>query len=297
MKTFIKITAVLLISLFTHITKAQKTGEIKYPTLGISFTIPQGWLGQEIETGFIMGSNITPGFIIMSTHNHKDLTSIKTESLLGITDNQGTSMKLTGNIEKLQQNTIGASYTGLIAGESAKAYIIGMFNPYGLGITIMIATNTKNYTNKHIDIGLQLAKSVHFYKPETASTSYSSTENSKWSETLKNCRLTHIESYNTNGGGYGRKIKIDLCAQGYFNHSSYSSMNLDNVGMGSNKKGTGSWNVYINSDQQNILQLNFYNGEVYEFELTTNQEDETYLNGDRYYKTYEGAGNYAPLCY
>ena len=51
----------------------------------------------------------------------------------------------------------------------------------------------------------------------------------------------------------------------------------------------------MNAQRQDVLQLNFYNGEVYEYIVTTDEDDKTFLNGDRYFRVYEG--DYGPDCY
>ena len=71
--------------LFSQSAMAQKTGRVDYPTLGISFTIPSGWVGQETETGFLMGHNSIPGMILMIPHDQKyDLQAMRAEAQAGI---------------------------------------------------------------------------------------------------------------------------------------------------------------------------------------------------------------------
>lgn len=294
MKTSIKITTILFILLFTNMVQAQKTGKVEYPSLGISFTIPEGWVGQETETGFIMGSNTVAGFILMTTHDAKDLAGIEAEARQGIVDNQGTSMKLAGNIEKIQQNTVGALFSGTISYETAKAYVIGMVNPYGTGITILTATLPSSYSDTHKKAGTQVAQSVQFYAPVISS------ESKKWKEGLMNCRLTYMKSYNSgDGSGYNDQIKIDLCGQGYFNYNSNSYTSFgSNIGYNnpnSSNKGAGTWTIKDNTQGQPFLQLNFYNGEVYEYILSLNNENKPLLNGKKYFKTYTGKN--IPNCY
>ena len=56
---------------------AQQTGKVDYPYLGISFTIPEDWLGQEQQGFYLMGSNTTPGYLMISTHEATSLDQLR----------------------------------------------------------------------------------------------------------------------------------------------------------------------------------------------------------------------------
>ncbi len=61
----------------------------------------------------------------------------------------------------------------------------------------------------------------------------------------------------------------------------------------SDKAGAGTWTIDIDKERAPVLKLNFYNEEVYAYQLTYHDQ-KTYLNGDRYFRTTQG--RYAPNC-
>ena len=70
--SFIKLLPVLFISIGIHLTAVGKsTGTVTYKELGLQFTIPNGWVGQESEGGFIMGHETTPGMIMILLHDQQ----------------------------------------------------------------------------------------------------------------------------------------------------------------------------------------------------------------------------------
>lgn len=279
---------------------AQETGKIDYPDLGISFHVPEGWEGNKVASGFAITSSKTEGVILIITHDIQSIQEMEIEAKNDFQIGENTLLKPINSVEKISENTIAGIYEGVIDAKPSKALIVGMANPYGYGLTILCAASSSAYSNDLQNTGLWVTASVNFYETQNQTPVVTSHEKpSQWGELLKNCRLTYMESYNSSGGGYGKKITIDLCAQGYFNHSAYNSMGMDttgaSAGYGSNNKGTGQWTTFVNSYEQEVLELNFYNGEVYEYIVTIDEEDKTYLNGDRYFRVYDG--DYGPDCY
>ncbi len=78
----------------------QSTGEIDYPSLGIKFTIPEGWKGQEVEEGYFMGSDTEPGFIFLMTHEAKNLDELRAGAEEGINEEGGTQSTLSKPLNK-----------------------------------------------------------------------------------------------------------------------------------------------------------------------------------------------------
>jgi len=287
------IVLVLLIS--TTSTFSQQTGEISYPNLGLKFSVPDGWLGQESEIGFVMGSNTIAGLALVMTNEVKTLDDMRNEAAIGIVDENGTSLKPSGSLTIIGQNAIGGIFEGTLEWQPARAYVIGMVNPQGYGITIVTVTSSSAYSSVHEEVSKSIARSTVFSKIEFVD------QSGQWKESLSNARLTYMNSnYSTDinsdgslgGSGYSDKVIIDLCGQGHFNYSSNSTSSFDTTG-GSlygtgGDQGAGSWEVVNNPIGQPILRLNFRNGEVSEFLLEL-IDSKTYLNGSRYFRTY---GNY-----
>lgn len=272
---------------------AQKTGKMEYKELGISFNIPDGWMGQEGDGVFLMAHNSIPGFMIITTNETKSVEGLKQEAQVGLVEANGTNLQLSSsNFDNIGSNGIGAEFTGTLEYQPAKAYVAGLVNPYGSGVTIISATLQDKYTPAHKAAAIKLANSVQFKKADIGPLA------GQWKERISGTRLTYMNSYNSGygSGGYSDETIIDLCPQGYFNYSSNSHMSVD-VGStaysNSRKGGAGEWKVVGNHSGQAVLQLTFYSGEVYEYVLT-NDDDKTFLNGKRYYRTW--TGDNAPNC-
>ncbi|MCR9251989.1 MAG: hypothetical protein NXI20_16295 [bacterium] len=293
-----KATLIILLALICHFSKAQLTGHVNLEQLGISFDIPSGWFGQEAEGMIVLGSNTTPGIVLLTTHNYSKQQLI-TEAKKGIQE-QGTNMNLVGSLEMLGTNGVGGKFSGTMEYESSSAYIIGIANPYeGPGVTIMAATLQNMYSDEHTKVCKTIYQSVKFKKIDK------SAELAEWKKWLSNVRLTYMDSYYSSdysaggvSGGYSTERKIDLCSKGYFNYGSSSDMSVSGSGVsgynsGSNS-GQGSWNIVIGATGSATLILNFHNGEEYTYTLEYSDE-KLYLNGDRYFRTTEG--EYAPNCY
>lgn len=279
---------------------AQQTGKVDYKVLGINFTIPNGWVGQEGDGMYVMGSNSIPGVILMTTNAATTVDQMKQEARLGIVDQTGTNLQLSGDFESVGTKGVGAEFLGTLEFQAAKAYVIGVVNPFGQGVTIIAVTLKDKYTADHKAAAITLAKSLQFKKPVYGPIA------EQWKKDLDGVRLTYMDSYSsvdysnpnyTSGGGYSTKKVIDLCPQGYFTYNGSHSMSLDLPGSTTSSngggKGTGTWKVIANTSGQAVLQLNYYDGDVSEYVLTT-EDGKTMLNGTRYFRTWTGEN--APVC-
>lgn len=295
---------VLIYTIVFGVVQAQQTGTVDYKYLGVKFTIPDGWAGQEIEEGFVMGSNTIPGFMFLTTHEQKTLESIKQETKAGLLDNNGTNLSIQGEFQNIGNNGVGARFNGTFEGQAISAYIIGILNPHGPGVTIISGTTPEKFSDTYINLAKQFAASINFYQPEKSPVL------DRWKEKFNNARLTYMDSYYSSGtsnggystgGGYSSKTEIDLCAKGYFNFGSNSDMSFDTGGgfgsSNSNDAGQGSWEIVQSNNGNAVLRLNYRNGKVSEYELTYNEKDnKTYLNGYRYYVTYGTITDDGPNC-
>ncbi len=288
----------LVLIFLSQLGYSQLTGVVNLEKIGISFTIPEGWMGQESDDMLILGSNTVPGIVIMTTHNYTKEQLIS-EAKAGIQE-EGTSLTLNGSLDMLGSHAVGGKFSGTMEWQASSAYIIGAANPYeGPGVTIMAATLQNMFSNDHIAVCKQIYQSLKFKKVDR------SAELNEWKQWLSNVRLTYMDSYyssdySTGGvsGGYSTERRIDLCARGYFNYGSSSDLSVSGSGVSGysagNDSGQGTWAIVIGNAGEPMLVLNFHNGEKYSYTLQYSDE-KLYLNGDRYFRTTEG--EYAPNCY
>ncbi|QTN37711.1 hypothetical protein HZ996_00705 [Cryomorphaceae bacterium] len=277
---------------------AQITGHVSFESVGISFDIPEGWMGQEGDDVLILGSNETPGFVLISSHTNS-LSKLQKEAAAGMRDEYGTDLRLSSDLESLSSNAIGAAFEGYMEGEPAKAYIIGAENPYqGPGLMILVATQSELYSSEHEQVAKDLLSSLTFTKVDRDA------ELSEWKAWLSGVRLTYMDSYYSSGygssgisAGYTTEKKIDLCSEGYFrskssDHDTFTGSRHTGYDNDSSK-GHGTWSIIIGSSGDPTLRLSFYTGEEYDYRLNY-EEEEFLMNGDRYFRTTEG--EYAPEC-
>ncbi len=267
---------------------------INYEQLGISFTIPEGWIGQEVNDAYLIASQTKPGFIMLSVQEYSSQEIMLSEMQAGYQEGFGTSLRPAGDVEVIDQNTLGAEYNGMLEGQPAKAYVTGTINDYGQDVYIMAATTAELYTEEYKQLALMLEKSLTFVQVKPAAATQD------WKTLLSNTKLTYMDSYSSNSytsggvsGGYSSKTVFDLCSRGYFNYYGSNNVSLgsdvSSGYSGSRGQGSGQWEVVGNT-----LRLKFNNGEIWEYELTM-QDGKTFLNGNRYFRTTEG--EYAPNCY
>ncbi len=288
-----------LFLLLLQLSFAQQTGKVEYKHLGISFQIPDGWIGQEGDGVYLIASQTEPGLVLITTHEYKTLEELKTQARIGIQEANGTSLALQSEIEQLSPTAIGAVYSGTVEWQPAKCYAIGLLNPQGSGLTILAMAQANQYSDKFKNLAMQVKNSASFAKPETGPIV------DQWKQHLSGVKLTYMESYSspsyTDGGisgGYNLKKEIDLCSQGYFLYSGRNNMSMgsDVSSAYSNSKqgGHGQWEVAVNVAGEPVLKLTFYNGEVWEYTLSLIDE-KVHLNGEKYFRTM--SGEYAPNCY
>jgi hypothetical protein len=276
----------------------QLTGLINYEKLGISFEIPEGWKGQEGDGALMLGSDIIPGLVLITTHSYS-IEELKLEAQKGIIEANGTDLQLSSTLIDLSKNAVGATFTGTLEYQAAKAYILGVANPYDSpGITIMAVTLNTLYSTEHEQVCKEIYKSLNLKKIDRSQAL------AEWKEYLSDVRLTYMDSHYSSGysdgdisAGYSSKTKIDLCAAGYFNFNSNSSTSFSGDGVsgygGDGDSGDGRWKVSIGSSGDPVLILNFQNGEQYTYTLEYS-ENKLYLDEDRYFRTTQG--EYAPNC-
>ncbi len=296
MWTFIQsILPILIFIGIQHVTHSQQTGKVDLPNLGMSFVIPNGWVGEMTEEAFVMGSNTEPGVVLMTIHNYSTIDELKAEAKSGLQDANGTNLQLSGDLQLIAGNAVGGDFVGTIEWQKAKAFIAGVINPYGPGVTIMVAADVANYSHRYVQLGREIIKSLNFNKVEKLPIV------DEWKSTLNDSKLTYMDSYSSTGGGYSSQSEIHLCAAGHFLESNNNSISVDTGGAYANSSGSGqgagTWDVVSSTTQGAILRLNYNNGEVQEYTLTY-EDSKTYLNGYRYFRTYASEGpDYAPNCY
>lgn len=297
------ICTVFLLSVLS-LAHSQEVGKVKYPQLGISFEIPDGWAGQQGEGIYIIGHNSIPGVVLLIPHE----SQLSTEQMInecyrGITLGEGTVFRPVDKVTETDKYVCG-DFTGSYQYSPAGAYIIGMANPYGTGLTIVAVTSRESYRSEtYSNVSHEVRESVEFSETKGAANNTMAASGSldDWKYQLGDTKLTYTDSYYSggeHGGGYNMKEEIHLCKAGhflYYDQSTVAAGGSDVSGYsGSVSQGHGKWSV---SDKGGsfVLNLNFNDGTVREYSLGWGENKELYMNGYRYYRTWEG--DHAPDCF
>lgn len=289
MKTFTSFLLTAALILTFSLTHAQKTGRVDYKFLGITFTIPDGWVGQEGDGAVVIGSYNTPGMIVLTTHEAKTMEQLRMEARQPMQDENGTSLMIKGELDNLGSNAIGGELTGTMQYQAIKGYAIGIINPHGNGVIILTAALPAQYSDALKQAAMKIKSSLQFRKPETGPIVQ------QWKSQVGGRRLTYMDSYYspsyTDGGisgGYSSETIIELCNSGDFYHSAKSDISASGAGVSalgySNGQGQGKWEITVSGDGTPVLQLNFYNGEVYTYNLSF-KDKYLHMNGNKYFRT------------
>lgn len=278
------------------------SGPVDYPALGVRFTIPEGWVAQETEAGLVLGSNTEPGLMLVSQHAYRSLNEIQQAGDEGINDSS-LSLRRKGDYRSIDEQSVGALFTGVYDGQPAQAYAIGVLNPHGAGVSLLALTSESAYSKKFEERAWSLANSFEFDKPDNTA------EIKDWREFLSDVRLTHMDSSSSSGAsvdgystysGHSSTSILHLCRGGHYRYGSSSSFSVD-AGSGyayggGDEQGNGIWEVVGDAHGQPYLRLTSNDGDVYELQLQY-EEDKTFLNGTRYFRTLPGNENgHAPNC-
>lgn len=265
---------------------SQKTGVVDYPYLGIKFTIPENWKGQETEEAFIIGSDTHPGLIVLIPHEAKSIQELEQAANQGISEDN-VYLNKTGKLNVFGAEGIGGEFSGYMEGTEAKAYIIGVVNPFGYGVTVIAVTDVANYSVKYKKWAEQLAKSLQFRSPEEPQ------KTKEWKDWFNGAKLVYMKSDYSSGASYGgystyssysSRREILLCSNGQFSYYSSSQFSVDTGGgfAGSNGNDDGSWKISWDASGNSTLMLSFNSGEQASYDLAY-KDNKTTLNGQRYF--------------
>ena len=281
-----RLTVMTLILVFNN-SFAQQTGDVNYPSLGIQFTIPAGWVGQEMEDLFVMGSTTEPGRIIMAQHTVSGKHALQQLLQQGLQVDAGTQLNTDSPISSVENDGLAVMLKGVMDYAAVKGYIVGRVQNDQHSILIMAVSSPESFNQNHVALVNQISDSLKFSQPKhSAQAAY-------FSQQLRNVRLTYIDSYSSMdysgggiSGGYEMRKNLDLCAQGHFYYSGYSNLNAggDNASAYGNYSNTGhgTWEI-TGAGQEIYLKLRFNDGDVIEKALTE-KDGGLYLDGGRYYR-------------
>lgn len=267
-----------------------------YAHLGIAFMIPQGWEAEEVDGTVVMASDNTPGVIFLTTHELKDMASLRQSALEGLAMEEGVLLHAEGKAEELGKDAVAVRYRGMVQVMPTRGYGIGMLNPHGDGLSIVALCADELWSDALEDAAKTIMRSTVFSKVEAGP------EAQRWMRHLQGSRLSFFERYSSAGsggsvgGGYSSEQRIDLC-DGWFSIVGSSSVSLGGQGVSGHAsgkgRGHGTWDVVPGPNGLQMLRLTHHDGERNMFTLEE-RDGKLLLNGTRWFRTTDG--EHAPSC-
>lgn len=256
--------------------------------LGVRFEIPDGWTGGVQGDYLLLGHETIDGMMILFQNNGKTAHELRSLAMQGIME-EGVALSPLEDFQIINSTRVEGNYVGRYNGTPVKAFAVGLVNSLGSGLSFLILTETGRFTDIHANEANKLLETVAFYQPLR--------ENNKevqfWKSRLMGKKLKYMlttSSTNFNGGSAGSsetKI-VDLCANGNFRYYANSHAAIDtgtNAGRFHNDSDVslGKYEIYYANDTT-WLKMEFENGEVFEGELSTDDQNlKTYIDGSRFY--------------
>jgi len=263
---------------------------VKDPDSGVSFVIPQDWFGgvPANSEGFVMGSNTIAGVGLV--YLRQQTTTEQAEALLNTAQDLGDGVML-------QPTNFSRTGNGFEIDYSSGTYfgkVVARFGNSGNGAAAFWA-GPVNEKERYEKLARQVAGSFRFGKPTISSKVV------EWQNWLRGCMLRQLSSSYSSGYGDGSytgsssSTTLHLCSNGRYSYSSSSSFSVDAGDAGFGYSGGGAFGSNGNSDSGTwsiegragnaFLVLTSDQGDgVGTYSLSTNSENHTLVNGERYFR-------------
>lgn len=279
----------ILLILMTSIMQAQLISKhIELQELGLSFDIPNGWSGQVEGEYIVLGHKSIPGMMLLFKNYSNTAQELKDLAMQGFKQ-EGIYLNPSDEFKIVNSTRVEGTYMGQYNGTPVEAFVVGLVNDLGSGLSLLVLTETDKFTSTHIQEANTLLSTVRFSQPKRESTE----QVQFWKNRLtgKILRYMHSRSSNDYSGGttgYNESRTLSLCNDGRFTYYSNAHAAVDtgtNAGgfLSSNGNKSGHYEIY-NSNNSMWLKLTFESGELHEAELTTDEQRlKTFIDGSRYY--------------
>jgi hypothetical protein len=222
-----------------------KGNAVNDPQMGISFTAPAGWIVQKQQNGYLLASDTYKGFIIIMPHNYSSLEQMNAEAQQGIVDEQsGIQLQPVSDFQPIGRNGLAGEFSGMLQGQIARAYAIGLISPRGGGVTILTAVESGNYTSAYPQFVQTIASSVTFMRTQAGS--------GQTDASLMQYFAGKYYSYSSGStiyGSAGTERQVMLCPNGQFYDSSEFSASGQDWGGANTQQGAARWQIQGNKTQ------------------------------------------------
>ena len=257
---------------------------VQSPGDGVSFVIPQDWLGglRPNQAAFMLGSNTKPGIGLVIMRASASMADM--DGLLNTAQNLGDGVVLypAGAPQKTatdyRLNFSGGQYVGMA---------VGKLGPGGNGVIFFFGgpAEQQSYYNRLMQ---QMVSSLKFVQPQVSG------EVQRWQQLLSGMMLKQMSSYYSGGSADGSYVggssskTLHLCSDGSYAYAGSSSLGVDGGGGSSGYSGGsgedyGRWRVEVIGARVTLV-LQSQDGSSAMYGITMNEKGETYLDGERTYR-------------
>lgn len=248
------------------------SGEIGSVHWGFKGRPPQGWKFQQNQQGAVLGHDTIAGMILVIPHLAVSQKEVETNLRQGLVE-EGTQLRLTGNLEAIGNGAWAGDYAGVYQGQQAKARGIGTFSTFGGGAFIIALTTPEMYGADLSGAADTLAKTLQYFKVDV--TELSAHFIGMWANATANT-LTNFELFadgtfsSTYEAGYSGKFQNELGHQ------------TGNWGVTGQEGSRGRWTVRGNKEEGALI-LTWPNGEQEMIKYRVHREKgQTYWNEYRF---------------
>ena len=263
-----KSTLTLLFSLAVSVCLGQR---IEYPSLGLAFSIPGGFYGEETVSGYSMVDNVNYRYLLIKPHGAKNMDAFDQyldQSRLKIDD---YTFYFNTPREHVDDKVFGKAFSAMgDKGYNFNGYAIILMNDQGQGMSVIAMTpqTTPNVSPKNLAMSL--------YRSVSLSAPVRDEKLEKWTRDLQNKYLIGISSHyfgdsgSEFSSGGDTQSEIWLCGNGtgkYKFKSSWSgSSSTGFTGYSTSANEIyGQWSLFYNLQSKPVLRIMDDKGNVMQF--------------------------------
>jgi hypothetical protein len=258
---------------------------VTVPEMGVSFAIPAGWNGQKQGNAIHLTSTSSKGFILIQRHAYTSVQQMANEASQGIVDeSSNTRLMPVSEFQPFAKNGMVAEFSGVVQGQKARTFAIGLISPQGGGVTIMAAVETASYNSDYSDLVLGIAGSLSFSPggasggPQTPGPQAAGPSDMDLMAYFAGEWYAY-SSGSTISGGAGTERTMTLCPDGLYRDSSEFSASGGDWGGATAQSGGGRWS--IKGDRtQGVIVVTYPNGRSKRFSYRVVSKEEQTINFD-----------------
>ena len=272
---------------------------VNFPNVGLSFIVPQGWLGgvPQGAQAFVLQSPNNAGFVLVTSHQSDSADMIIAELQQPVELDTGFFMRLAAQPE-VSGEWVTAAVNGTDGSDQIPGFLMAQVPTNEVGaLFIGFGEDGSDFYRQLLSQLTEtlIETTVKVASPESdlsgGRATGSSDEAEEWAQFLQGKRATYLDSYSSGGatgGGYSTKIEYDLCTDGRFfsdDSSSISGGSFGSFSGGGNlgSSGSGSWSIIAEAGQFG-LELRWADGSISQ-RLLEYIDEATYMDGERWFIT------------